>query len=45
MEESIFLDEELQSFNGDEDEPLHHHPSLFLLSHLKQRLLKLLHLP
>jgi hypothetical protein len=23
MEESIFLDEELQSFNGDEDEPLH----------------------
>jgi hypothetical protein len=23
MEESIFVDEELQGFNGDEDEPLH----------------------
>jgi hypothetical protein len=25
--------------------PLHHHPSLFLLPHLKQRLLRLLPLP
>jgi hypothetical protein len=41
MEEIIFVDEELQGFNGDEDEPLHH-PSLFLLPHLKQRLLRLL---
>jgi hypothetical protein len=24
---------------------LHHHPSMFLLPHLKQRLLRLLHLP
>jgi hypothetical protein len=23
MEESIFIDEELQGFNGDDDEPLH----------------------
>jgi hypothetical protein len=45
MKESIFVDEELQSFNRDEDEPLlslHHHLSLFLLSHLKQRFLRLL---
>jgi hypothetical protein len=45
MEEIIFIDEELQGFDGDEDDPLHflhHHPSMFLLSHLKQRLLRLL---
>jgi hypothetical protein len=48
MEESIFVDEELHSFNRDEDEPLlpsHHHMNLFLLSHLKQRFLRLLALP
>jgi hypothetical protein len=48
MEESIFVDEELQGFNGDEDEPLlpsTHHPSLFLLPHSKQRLIRLLSLP
>jgi hypothetical protein len=48
MEESTFADVELQGFDGDEDEPLlilHHHPSLFLLPHLKQRLLVLLPLP
>jgi hypothetical protein len=27
MEESIFIDEELQGFDGDEDEPLHHSTS------------------
>jgi hypothetical protein len=45
MEEIIFIDEELQGFDGDEDDPLHllhHHPSMFLLLHLKQRLLRLL---
>jgi hypothetical protein len=44
MEESIFVDEGLQGVDGDEDEPLHpstSSPSLFLLPHLKQRLLKL----
>jgi hypothetical protein len=48
MEESIFVDEELHGLDGDEDEPLHQStssPELFLLSHLKQRLLRLLHLP
>jgi hypothetical protein len=48
MEESIFVDEELQGFDGDEDDHyalLHHHSSLFLLPHLKQRLLRLLPLP
>jgi hypothetical protein len=47
MEESIFVDEG-QGVDGDEDDPLfllHHHPSLFLLPHLKQRLLRLLPLP
>jgi hypothetical protein len=45
MEESIFVDEGLQGVDGDEDEhyfPLHRHPSLFLLPHLKQRLHRLL---
>jgi hypothetical protein len=45
MEESIFVDEGLQGINGDEDEPLlpsTSSPSLFLLPHLKQRLLRLL---
>jgi hypothetical protein len=45
MEESIFVDEGLQGVDGDEDEhyfPLHRHQSLFLLPHLKQRLLRLL---
>jgi hypothetical protein len=47
MEKSIFIDEELQGFGGDKNEPLlpHHHPSLFLLPHLKQMLLRLLPLP
>jgi hypothetical protein len=43
MEESIFIHKELQSFNRDKMNHyfhLHHHPSLFLLSHLKQRLLR-----
>jgi hypothetical protein len=49
MEESIFIDEELQDLEGDKDE--HIAPTstsslgLFPLSHLKQRLLKLLFLP
>jgi hypothetical protein len=45
MEESIFVDEELQGVNGDEDDPLRpstSSPDLFLLPHLKQRLLRLL---
>jgi hypothetical protein len=45
MEETIFIDEGLQGVDGDKDEPLHplhHHPSIFLLSHLKQGLLRLL---
>jgi hypothetical protein len=45
MEESIFVDEELQDFDRDEDEPLLPSTSslsLFLLPHLKQRLLRLL---
>jgi hypothetical protein len=45
MEENIFVDEELQSFDRDEDEllfHLHYHLILFLLPHLKQRLLRLL---
>jgi hypothetical protein len=44
IEESIFIDEGLQGVDGDEDESLlhlHHHPSLFILPHLKQRLLSL----
>jgi hypothetical protein len=44
MEENIFVDEGLQSIVGDEDEPLlpsTSSPSLFLLPHLKQRLLRL----
>jgi hypothetical protein len=47
MEENNFIGEELQRFDCDEDEPLllHHHPSLFLLSNLKQRVLRLLPLP
>jgi hypothetical protein len=47
MEDSIFVNEELHGFNGVEDESLllHHHSSLFLLIHLKQRLLRLLPLP
>jgi hypothetical protein len=48
MEESIFVDERLQGVDSDEDNHyflLHHHPSMFLLPHLKQRLLKLLPLP
>jgi hypothetical protein len=43
MEESIFVGERLQGVDGDEDEPLL--SSLFLLTHLKQRLLRLLLLP
>jgi hypothetical protein len=38
IEESIFVDEELHGFDSDEDDPLrllHHHPSMFLLLHLK----------
>ena len=48
MEESIFVDEGLQGIDGDEDEPLLpslSSPSLFMLPHLKQRLLRLLPLP
>jgi hypothetical protein len=45
MEESIFVDERLQGVDGDETHPLHHHPSMFQLSHLKQRLLKVPPLP
>jgi hypothetical protein len=50
IEESIFVDEKLHSFNYDKDEKLHyfclhHHPSLFLLPLLKQRLLRLPPLP
>jgi hypothetical protein len=48
MEECIFVDEELQSFDRDEDEsllPSTSSLSLFLLSHLKQRLLRLPSLP
>jgi hypothetical protein len=48
MDESIYVDEGLQGVDGDEDDPLlflHYHPSLFLLLHLKQRLLRLLPLP
>jgi hypothetical protein len=48
MEEIIFVDEELQGFDRDEAEPLHpstSSPSLFLLAHLKERLLRLLSLP
>jgi hypothetical protein len=44
IEESIFVDEGLQGIDGDEMNHyfhLHHHPSLFLLPHLKQRLLRL----
>jgi hypothetical protein len=43
MEENIFVDEGLQGVDGDEDHyfHLHHHPILFLLPHLKQRLLRL----
>jgi hypothetical protein len=44
IDKSIFVDEGLQDINGDEDElyfHIHHHPSLFLLLHLKQRLLRL----
>jgi hypothetical protein len=45
MEENIFVDEELQSFDGDEDDPLHPFTSSLEhipLPHLKQRLLNLL---
>jgi hypothetical protein len=45
MEESIFIDEGLHGIDSDKDDHyfhLHHHPSLFLLPHLKQRLLRLL---
>jgi hypothetical protein len=49
VEESIFVNEELQGFEGDEDEHILlrqlHHLRLFLLPHLKQRLLKWLPLP
>jgi hypothetical protein len=44
MDESIFIDEGLQGIDGDEDEPLlpsTSSPSMFLLPHLKQRLLRL----
>jgi hypothetical protein len=44
MEESIFVNEGLQDIDGDKDEPLlpsTSSPSLFLLPHLKQRLLRL----
>jgi hypothetical protein len=45
VEESIFVDEELQGFDGDEDDPLRPSvtsPKPVLLPHLKQRLLRLL---
>jgi hypothetical protein len=48
MAESIFVDEELQALTVMRMIHyvlLHHHPSLFLLPHLKQRLLRLLPLP
>jgi hypothetical protein len=38
IEESIFVDEALQGIDGDEDD----HLSLFLLPHLKRRLIRLL---
>jgi hypothetical protein len=44
MEKSIFIDDGLQGVDGDEDEPLLPSTSslrLFLLPHLKQRLLRL----
>jgi hypothetical protein len=44
MEKSIFIDEGVQGVDGDEDEPLlpsTSSPRLFLLPHLKQRLLRL----
>jgi hypothetical protein len=44
-EENIFIDEGLQGIDSDEDDPLillHHQLSMFLLPHLKQRLLSLL---
>jgi hypothetical protein len=44
MEENIFVDEGLQGIDSDEDEPLLpsiSSLSLFLLPHLKQRLLRL----
>jgi hypothetical protein len=45
IEKSIFVDEEVQGFDGDEDEslvPSTSSLSLFPLPHLKQRLLRLL---
>jgi hypothetical protein len=48
MEESIFVHEELQGSTGMKMNHyfhLHQHSSLFLLPHLKQRLLRLLPLP
>jgi hypothetical protein len=45
IEESIFVDEGLQGIDGDKDKPLlpsTSSPSIFLLPHLKQRLLRLL---
>jgi hypothetical protein len=45
IEQSIFIDEGLQGVNGDGDEsllPSTSSPSLFLLPHLKQSLLRLL---
>jgi hypothetical protein len=48
MEESIFIDEGLQGVDGGEDDPVlpfTSHLSLFLLAHLKQRLLRLLPSP
>jgi hypothetical protein len=45
IEKSIFVDEEVQGFDGDEDEslvPSTSSLSLFLLPHLKHRLLRLL---
>jgi hypothetical protein len=44
MEENIFIDEELYGIMMKiiHSVPLHHHPSLFLLPHLKQMLLMLL---
>jgi hypothetical protein len=48
MEESIFVDEKLQGSTVTKMNHyflLHYHPSLFLLPHLKQRLLTLVPLP
>jgi hypothetical protein len=48
MKENIFVDEGLQGIDGDEDElllPSMLSPSMFLLSHLKQRLLRILPSP